>query len=60
MKKREKNTNFDIQILAKGLDSLYLYLDCAGVIQWEFIQNEVRKYACDESFKLQGLPFARG
>jgi hypothetical protein len=43
VKKRVKNTNFDIKIVAKGIDSLYLYLDCEGVIKWEFIQNEIEE-----------------
>ena len=43
MKKSAKNTNFDIKIVAKGIDSLYLYLDCEGVIKWEFIQNKIKK-----------------
>ena len=49
----------EIKIVAKGIDSLYLFLDCEGVIKWEFIQNEVRKYDYDESFKLRGMPFTR-
>lgn len=49
----------DIKIMAKGIDSLYLYLDCEGVVRWDHIQREVVKYGYDEPFKLKGLPFTR-
>ena len=52
--------NYDkIKILAKGVDSLYLYLDCGELIGWEYFLKEVEKYAYDEPFKLRGLSFVR-
>jgi len=59
VKKSAKNTNCDIKIMAKGIDSLYLFLDCEDIINWEFIQKEVQRYTYDEPFHLRGLSFTR-
>ena len=55
MKKRAKNTSCDIKIIANGIDSLYLFLDCETIINWEFIQKEVQRYPYNEPLQFRRL-----
>ncbi|MBD3339307.1 MAG: hypothetical protein GF353_09370 [Candidatus Lokiarchaeota archaeon] len=51
--------NPEIRMITKGVDSLYLYLDCSEFENWEPLMEEVQRYAFDEPFKLRGLSFIR-
>lgn len=48
-----------VVLLAKGVDSLYLYCDCGEAIDWGKIMKEAEKYGYDEQFKFRGLPFVK-
>lgn len=49
----------DAIILARGTDSLYLYLDCPGAIDWAAIVEKAQRYDYDTGFEINGLPFIR-
>lgn len=45
--------------LAKGVDSLYLYLDCVTAIDWAAMCDKAEKHDYGQGLEINGLPFVR-
>jgi len=47
--------NLNIKIMAKGVDSLFLYVDCADVLGWDVMVKKIEGVQFDECFKINGV-----
>ena len=45
--------------MTRGVDSLYLYLDCSTAIDWAAICEKAEKYDYGQGLEINGLPFVR-
>ena len=46
-------------ILASGVDSLYLFLDCPGGIDWKALVEQAERYDYGQHFEFSGVVFVR-
>ena len=51
--------SLNIKIMAKGVDSLFLYVDCRDVIGWDVMVKKIEGVQYDECFKINGVDFVK-
>lgn len=51
--------NKNIKVLAKGVDSLFLYVDCSDVIGWDVMVKKIEGVQYDECFKVNKVDFVK-
>jgi len=49
----------NIKIMAKGVDSLFLYVDCKDVIGWDVMVKKIEGVEYDECFKINKVDFVK-
>ena len=45
--------------MAKGVDSLFLYVDCSDILNWDITVKKIENVRFDECFKLNGVDFVK-
>ena len=48
-----------IKILAKGVDSLFLYVDCSDMMGWDVMVKKIEGVQYDECLKINGVDFVK-
>jgi len=51
--------SLNIKIMAKGVDSLFLYVDCKDVLGWEQMVKKIEDVQYDECFKINKVDFVK-
>ena len=49
----------NIKIMAKGVDSLFLYVDCSDLIGWDVMTKKIEGVQFDECLKIRGVDFVK-
>ena len=45
--------------MAKGVDSLFLYVDCSDIFNWDITVKKIESIRFDECFKINGVDFVK-